>query len=717
MIDDYRCAVNGSFGYVILVCFALKMWKFKPFMHKEPAGLEGRSVDVGNLKINVQKAIAEGGFSCVYLARDAVHMSKQYALKHIICNDEESLALVKKEISVMKLLVGHPNVVTLHAHTIIDMGRTKEAFLVMEFCEKSLVNVLESRGAAYFDEKQILLIFRDVCNAVFTMHCQSPPVAHRDLKPENVLFGSDGLWKLCDFGSTTTNHKRFEKPEEMGIEEDNIRKHTTPAYRAPEMWDLFLREVINEKVDIWALGCLLFRICYFKSAFDGESKLQVLNGNYRIPDSPKYSSSVTDLIRDMLQARPYDRPDITQVWFRVNEQLPINLQKTLPDSPPESPSSNNHEGASMSTNKSPPVPRRNPPPPPSSGEPRNTSQPSPASRGGGSGGSLGAFWSTQHAKESLVPEEKSKPIFDEEPSSHHISLKHDTIRPDNDQLPKNVGTNKVVKTHTHTVKSSVHGKPFKPDAGSSKDFEINFFQDKDHASERRMSSMEDTTNFQDQTFNSFVAEFDTTKFNSGLGNKSEREEALEAEVEKLKEQLKETKLEKAEITSKYEKLSAICRSQRQELQDLKQALAAKTPSPSKEGSRISPGITSPSSMREKIGGTVREHRQEKTEWKTPTSEPKSWQAFPEEPQPLKSLSADNASKSVRTRNNGQQNKQAAQLASDFDTWGFGTDNFSAVRAGSPQVSKPSEGSNSQGFSETKAFDSKSTTQPAGWAGF
>ncbi|MED6147200.1 hypothetical protein PIB30_117531 [Stylosanthes scabra] len=155
------------------------MWRFNPFTHKEAAGLEGRVIDVGNLKINVQKAIAEGGFSCVYLARDALHMSKQYALKHIICNDDESLALVKKEISVMKSLVGHPNVVTLHAHAIFDMGRTKEAFLVMEYCEKSLVSVLESRGAGYFDENQVLLIFRDVCNAVFAMHCQFPPIAHR----------------------------------------------------------------------------------------------------------------------------------------------------------------------------------------------------------------------------------------------------------------------------------------------------------------------------------------------------------------------------------------------------------------------------------------------------------------------------------------------------------------------------------------------------------
>ncbi|CAH9085507.1 unnamed protein product [Cuscuta epithymum] len=302
------------------------MWRFKPFSHKEQSGLEDRTIDIGNLKVHVRNIIAEGGFSCVYLARDVIHSSKQYALKHMICNDEESLEVVLKEISVLKSLKGHPNVVKLCAHTIIDMGRTKEALICMEYCEKSLVSVLEGRGSGYYEEKQILTIFRDVCNAAFAMHCQSPPIAHRDLKAENILLGPDGLWKLCDFGSISTNHRRFEKPEEMGVEEDNIRKHTTPAYRAPEMWDLYRKELINEKVDIWALGCLLFRICFFKSAFDGESKLQILNGNYRIPELPKYSTSIIDLIKDMLQSSPDARPDITQAsalldWTLINMSL------------------------------------------------------------------------------------------------------------------------------------------------------------------------------------------------------------------------------------------------------------------------------------------------------------------------------------------------------------------------------------------------------------
>lgn len=644
-------------------------------MPKEKSGLEGRMIDIGNLKIHVRNVIAEGGFSCVYLAQDALNGSKQYALKHMICNDEESLDLVRKEISVLKSLQGHPNVVMLCAHTILDMGRTKEALLVMEYCDKSLVSVLESRGAGFFEEKQILLIFRDVCNAVFAMHCQSPPIAHRDLKAENLLLGSDGLWKLCDFGSTSTNHKRFERPEEMGIEEDNIRKHTTPAYRSPEMWDLFLREVISEKVDIWALGCLLFRICYFKSAFDGESKLQVLNGNYRIPELPKYSSSVTDLIRDMLQPSPDSRPDITQVWFRVNGLLSDGLQKSLPDRPPEMLQADMHEGLPKSANKSSPMPRRSPPPPPTAAElARNAPQPVPTLRTEGTGGPIGAFWTTQHGKDSAVVEELSKVKFDEEITgaernrSERFSL-HRTSPP-KDEAPH------APRPSQKTVQG--------------KDFEMNFFQDgPSHATERSKAKSNDA-------FNAFATEFGVNKLSPGRSNvNTGKEEQLEAEVERLREQLKQVNLEKSELSSKYEKLSAICRSQRQELHELKQTLASRTPSPNKSASKTqsSPGTQHQSPSQQKDGII----------WdkSSPSSDQNSWEAFPE--------AAPNNSKSVRTRN-GHQNKQGGN-----NNWSFGAESFTAVPAAaatSPQVNVPSER-----FGESKNKESKSASQPAGWAGF
>ncbi|KAK9051602.1 hypothetical protein SSX86_028229 [Deinandra increscens subsp. villosa] len=693
------------------------MWRIKQFMPKEKSGLEGRMIDIGNLKVHVRHVIAEGGFSCVYLAQDALNGSKQYALKHMICNDEESLELVKKEISVMKSLQGHPNVVMLCAHAIFDMGRTKEALLVMEYCEKSLVNVLESRGAGFFEEKQILLMFRDICNAVFAMHCQSPPIAHRDLKAENLLLGPDGLWKLCDFGSTSTNHKRFERPEEMGIEEDNIRKHTTPAYRSPEMWDLFLREVISEKVDIWALGCLLFRICYFKSAFDGESKLQVLNGNYRIPEAPKYSSSVTDLIRDMLQSSPDSRPDITQAralldWTfismnLVNGLLPDGLQKSLPDRPPEMLQTDMHEGVPKSSNKTSPMPRRSPPPPPAGAESARA-----APQSVGSGGPIGAFWTTQHAKESAVVEELNKVKFDEDPSVPERRFSIHRTSPPNET--------------THS-RPSVHGK-----LGSSKDDEMNFFQDGLNAKSS-------------DGFNAFAAEFGIDKVGSGKSNvNSGKEEKLMAEVERLREQLKQVNMEKSELSSKYEKLSAVCRSQRQELHELKQTFASTTP-PNKIASKTQ----SPSQQRQELhelkqtfGSTTppnkiasktqspSQQQKDGTVWElqkglfdndnSPSPDQTSWKAFPEDTTPP-TLTTSN-SKSVRTRNGHPNNKQPAEVpvaASVSKTsWGFEAEHFTAVPTSSFQVNAPINNLNhSQRFDDSKNKESKPASQPAGWAGF
>jgi AP2-associated kinase len=61
------------------------MRRFNPFSGKVQNGLEANTFDVGNVKITVRNVIAEGGFSSVYLARDAVHVStKQYTLRHIV---------------------------------------------------------------------------------------------------------------------------------------------------------------------------------------------------------------------------------------------------------------------------------------------------------------------------------------------------------------------------------------------------------------------------------------------------------------------------------------------------------------------------------------------------------------------------------------------------------------------------------------------------------
>ncbi|RCV11149.1 hypothetical protein SEVIR_2G168600v4 [Setaria viridis] len=699
------------------------MWRLKQFIPKEqPGGLEGRTVDVGNVKVHVREAIAEGGFSCVYAARDMVNPARQYALKHVIIQDEESLELVRKEITVMRSLKGHPNVVTLIAHTILDMGRTREALLVMEFCEKSLVSVLEGRGAGYFDEENVALIFRDVCNAVFAMHCQTPPLAHRDLKAENVLLDPDGAWKLCDFGSVSTNHKRFDKPEEMGIEEDNIRKHTTPAYRAPEMWDLYRREVISEKVDIWALGCLLYRICYFKSAFDGESKLQILNGNYRIPELPKYSSSITTLIKDMLNSSPDARPDITQVWFRVNELLPLELQKDLPDGSPSGSAFESHPSIDEATRRSPERSAAL-----SSREDIKSTSPNDFSNLVPQGppkamenrGPMGAFWSTQHAQELAFADEKG-PAFDQEPISQVTSKQSQA---------KNQNT-PVHNSSRKSLSASVDSSPG--------DFEIRFSANGSESGleKTKAGKTENKGSIQATAFNSFVADFDNIKMNSqnNAGNvnilSKLKECQLEAEVTLLKEQLKIANLEKEEISLKFDKLSAICSSQRREIQELKQALATASVTPPakqfRENSKVelSPPSTSlDTPPREKIEGTPPELRQGLFTSRpgTPSPDPKPWSAFPDDPKPQAAVKSAHP-RSVRTLRASNSNKASSlgqpNASSSADPFAFGQDSFKAAPSGTVPPKLSNMGNTTQLLNNQNAEEKKDGSyQPAGWTGF
>nr|CAB3456687.1 unnamed protein product [Digitaria exilis] len=634
------------------------MWWLKKFIPKEqPGGLEGRTIDVGNVKVHVQEAIAEGGFSCVYAARDMVNPTKQYALKHVIVQDKESLELVQKEITVMKSLKGHPNVVTLVAHTILDMGRTCEALLVMEFCDKTLVSVLEGRGAGYYDEEKVALIFRDVCNAIFAMHCQTPPLAHRDLKAENVLLGADGAWKLCDFGSVSTNHKCFDKPEEMGIEEDNIRKHTTPAYRAPEMWDLYRREVISEKVDIW-------------------------------------------------------------VWFRVNELLPLELQKDLPDGSPSGSAFESHTAIDA-------APRRQPQriAASSSKEDMGSTSPSDFSNLMPQGppkamenqGPVGAFWSTQHAQELAFANDKG-PAY-QEPISQ-VSSKQSQAK--NQNTP-------VQNSSRKSLSASVDSSPG--------DFEIRFSANGSESGleKTKTAKTENKTSIQ---ATSFVADFVTIKMNSqnNAGNvniiSKLKECQLEAEVTLLKEQLKIANLEKEEISLKFDKLSAICSSQRREIQELKQALSTTSVTPPakqfRENSKVelSPPSTSlDTPPREKIEGTPPELRQGlfTSSPGTPSPDTKPWPAFPEEAKPQAAVKSAHP-RSVRTLRASNSNKASSlgqfNARSSLDPFAFGQDSFKAAPSGTSLPKSSNMGNTTQPLNNQNGEENKDKSyQPAGWTGF
>lgn len=68
---------------------------------------------------------------------------------------------------------------------------------------------------------------------------------HRDIKPENILIDSQFNVKVADFGIATFSHNK-----------ENFTDYvSTRWYRSPEI--MTSKGVYNEKVDVFALGCVM----------------------------------------------------------------------------------------------------------------------------------------------------------------------------------------------------------------------------------------------------------------------------------------------------------------------------------------------------------------------------------------------------------------------------------------------------------------------------
>lgn len=268
-------------------------------------------VNVAGKQLRFEKKLGEGGFAIVYLCKD--ESENLYALKKCLVQTPEQMKCMQSELELLKLLK-HQHVISVVGSEKKNVGTHTEFYILMEYAEKSLLGMMQERHAENrrFSEKEVLRIFSDVVVAVAHCHSQNPPVAHRDLKLENVLLGHDKLFKLCDFGSCIRSAYEPQNYRDCNAVEDEIERNTTLCYRSPEMCDLLSKKRIDEKCDIWALGCLLFYLCFFELPFE-EQKLQIISGRYTIPSDHAFRSDIIELIVMCLTVDPAERPDIWTV--------------------------------------------------------------------------------------------------------------------------------------------------------------------------------------------------------------------------------------------------------------------------------------------------------------------------------------------------------------------------------------------------------------------
>jgi AP2-associated kinase len=251
----------------------------------------------------IQKYLSEGGFAHVYLVKmpTPINGTDQAVLKRVAVPDKDSLRGMRTEVETMKRLKGHRAIVTyIDSHASELRGGGYEVFLLMEYCNGGgLIDFMNTRLQHRLTEPEILNIFADVAEGVACMHYLRPPLLHRDLKVENVLItvvGSVKKFKLCDFGSAAAPRPAPTTTAECRSMDEDVQKHTTMQYRSPEMVDVYRKQPIDEKSDIWALGVLLYKLCYYTTPFEEQGQLAILNASYRFPSHPAFSDRLKGLI-------------------------------------------------------------------------------------------------------------------------------------------------------------------------------------------------------------------------------------------------------------------------------------------------------------------------------------------------------------------------------------------------------------------------------------
>ena len=229
---------------------------------------------------------------------------QQMVLKLVLGNEEGNTASVDMEIHVFKTFHGlkESPLIKMIDHTIRPKTNGKKGFeclMLLEFCPGgSVIDMLKEYKEikrSSLSERQILAILYDVTDAIALLHGAKPQaIIHRDIKPENILIARDGRYKLCDFGSCTTDSWKNLSSREVPLKQIEIEKTTTLIYRAPEMCDLYRGFPVTTKVDIWALGIVTFLLMFQRYPFD--SQLAILNGSINIPESSPYSKELHGLL-------------------------------------------------------------------------------------------------------------------------------------------------------------------------------------------------------------------------------------------------------------------------------------------------------------------------------------------------------------------------------------------------------------------------------------
>ena len=214
-------------------------------------------------KYEVLGVVGEGAYGIVYKCKNR-ETGKYVAIKKFKETEDELVQkTMKRELKMLQQLK-HPNIVEFQE----SFTYKGNLFLVFEYCEKNLLEVLEESPDG-LNPKLIKSFIYQMCKAIAYMHNNN--MIHRDIKPENLLIDDKLNLKLCDFG--------FARKVKLNKNNNNINEMTdyvaTRWYRSPEL--LLSGGIYGPDVDYWAVGCIMGELADGNPMFPGENETDQIN--------------------------------------------------------------------------------------------------------------------------------------------------------------------------------------------------------------------------------------------------------------------------------------------------------------------------------------------------------------------------------------------------------------------------------------------------------
>ena len=262
----------------------------------------------------VLKPIGRGGFGEVYHA--VSEAGRELALKYVSRNFEIERRGVTRCM----------NLKCPHLVTIFDVKRNAAGqwFVLMEYVAGPSLESQLNQHPNGLPRQEILRWMDGLATGVDFLHRAG--IVHRDLKPAN-LFWDEGTVKIGDYGlakqihNTRTAGRRGHRHSEV---------IGTCHYMAPEIG----KGDYSHRVDIYAMGVILYEMLTGRVPFHGETQHEVIQRHLcDLPDLEPIPEEYRDAVARALHKIPKRRPETAR---QLVEAIRISATPSItPASPPE----------------------------------------------------------------------------------------------------------------------------------------------------------------------------------------------------------------------------------------------------------------------------------------------------------------------------------------------------------------------------------------------